>query len=388
VSAPNYNVVWLVSESLRADALDPEVMPALDRFAAQATRFTNHVSGGNGTRWGMFSMFYGLYGNDWFHFLDEIRGPVLFDLLIARGYDLEMFTSARFSYPEFESTVFAAVPSDRMHEKDADRGEGWKRDRENVAELLASLARRDRNRPFMRFMFFESPHADYGFPPESVVKRPYLEDFNYMTTNPDAASVLLKNRYLNACHHLDSQLERIFEYLEREGLLDSTIVVVTGDHGEEFMETGRWGHNSQFSAAQIRVPLVVHVPHRAHETVDRLTSHLDVAPTVLSALGIENDASDYSLGHDLFGPFVRSYTVVSDWNEIAYIDEQMSAAFVFSGFARRAAVVRDRGYTLVPEPRAEAMLDDRRPQLLEMLAGLQRFHGKGPAPAHVASRPN
>jgi uncharacterized protein len=382
-SAPNYNVVWLVSESLRADALDPEVMPALDRFALHATRFTGHVSGSNGTRWGMFSMFYGLYGTDWFHFLDAARGPVLFDELIARGYDLEMFTSARFSYPEFESTVFAAVPSDRLHEKNADREEGWKRDRENVGELLASISRRDRSRPFMRFMFFESPHSNYYFPPESVVKRPYLEDFNYMTTDPDTARVPLKNRYLNACHHLDSQLARVFRYLEEGDLLDSTIVIVTGDHGEEFMEAGRWGHNSQFSDAQIRVPLVIHVPKRSPDTVHRLTSHLDIAGTVLSALGVENDPSDYSRGHDLFGSFARTYAVVSDWNQIGYLDEQVIATFVFSGLGQRAPVVRDRTFQLVPEPRGDQLLRDRQPQLLEILAGLQRFHRTGPAPAQA-----
>jgi membrane-anchored protein YejM (alkaline phosphatase superfamily) len=383
-SAPSYNIVWLVSESLRADALDPVVMPALDRFASRSARFVSHVSGSNGTRWGMFSLFYGLYGSDWFHFLDEVRGPVLFDELIARGYDLEMFTSARFTYPEFESTVFAAVPNDRLHEKNADRTEGWKRDRENVEELLASLERRDRNRPFMRFMFFESPHANYYFPPESVVKKPYLEDFNYLTTDPDSARVLLKNRYLNACHHLDSQLERIFQYLEREGLLESTIVVVTGDHGEEFMDSGRWGHNSQFSDAQIRVPLVIRMPQRAPETVQRLTSHLDVAPTVLAALGIENDPSDFSLGHDLFGSFERSFVVVSDWNQIAYIDEQLSATFTFSGFGKRATVVRDRAFTLAPDARADQLLDERQPQLLEMLSGLRSFHRTGGAPVHAS----
>jgi membrane-anchored protein YejM (alkaline phosphatase superfamily) len=280
--------------------------------------------------------------------------------------------------------VFAAVPNDRLHEKNADRTEGWKRDRENVEELLASLERRDRNRPFMRFMFFESPHANYYFPPESVVKKPYLEDFNYLTTDLDSARVLLKNRYLNACHHLDSQLERIFQYLEREGLLESTIVVVTGDHGEEFMDSGRWGHNSQFSDAQIRVPLVIRMPQRAPETVQRLTSHLDVAPTVLAALGIENDPSDFSLGHDLFGSFERSFVVVSDWNQIAYIDEQLSATFTFSGFGKRATVVRDRAFTLAPDARADQLLDERQPQLLEMLSGLRSFHRTGGAPVHAS----
>jgi membrane-anchored protein YejM (alkaline phosphatase superfamily) len=49
-----------VAESLRADALDPEIMPATTEFAARLLRFRAHYSGGNNTRMGMFAMFYGL----------------------------------------------------------------------------------------------------------------------------------------------------------------------------------------------------------------------------------------------------------------------------------------------------------------------------------------
>jgi len=162
---------------------------------------------------------------------------------------------------------------------------------------------------------------------------------------------------------------------------------VTGDHGEEFMEAGRWGHNSQFSDSQIHVPLVIRIPGRAPETIQRLTSHLDLPATVLAALGIENDASDFSLGHDLFGPFVRHYTVVSNWDEVAYVDDRLTAAFAFSGFAHRAPVVRDRAFALLPESRADALLHERRPQVLEMLAGLHRFHRTARTSAHAPGEP-
>ncbi|HZJ71964.1 MAG TPA: hypothetical protein VFF36_13615, partial [Planctomycetota bacterium] len=50
----DWNVLWLVAESLRADALDPEIMPATSAFAERATRFDRHYSSGNGTRMGLF----------------------------------------------------------------------------------------------------------------------------------------------------------------------------------------------------------------------------------------------------------------------------------------------------------------------------------------------
>jgi len=104
------NIVWLVSESLRADMLDPEIMPNAWALAQRSSRFKHHYSGGNGTRMGMFSMFYGLYGPYWFPFLAERRGPVLMDTLIDLDYQLGLYTSAMFSYPEFNKTLFSRIP--------------------------------------------------------------------------------------------------------------------------------------------------------------------------------------------------------------------------------------------------------------------------------------
>jgi len=63
------NIIWLVAESLRWDMLDKSIMPASWSFSKKSHRFTRHYSGGIGTRMGMFSMFYGLYGPYWNQFL-------------------------------------------------------------------------------------------------------------------------------------------------------------------------------------------------------------------------------------------------------------------------------------------------------------------------------
>ncbi|NOY62353.1 MAG: DUF3413 domain-containing protein, partial [Gammaproteobacteria bacterium] len=104
------NIVWLVAESWRYDMLDPEIMPATWAFAQKANRFTQHYSGGNCTRMGMYTMFYGLYGAYWFAFLDERRTPLIMDQLQQQNYQLSLYTSAKFSYPEFDKTLFAKIP--------------------------------------------------------------------------------------------------------------------------------------------------------------------------------------------------------------------------------------------------------------------------------------
>src|SRR4030095_12363055 len=101
------------------------------------------------------------------------------------------------------------------------------------------------------------------------------EEMNYATMDLERDMGLIKNRYINSCRHLDTQIERILKYLDEKGLMSSTIVLITGDHGEEFMEHGRWGHNSTFSEEQIRVPFVLWVPGRQPEEVNRMSSHLD-----------------------------------------------------------------------------------------------------------------
>ena len=124
-------------------------------------------------------MFYGLYGNFWFPFLESMRGPVLFDVLKEQNYQWRFFSSQKLSYPEFDRTVFASIPLEDM--QSYIKGQGWERDRKNVSDLLDYLKHRDRERPFISYMFFESPHARYYFPEESVIRKPYLDDFNYAT---------------------------------------------------------------------------------------------------------------------------------------------------------------------------------------------------------------
>ncbi len=346
---PRHNIVWLVSESLRWDMLDPEIMPATYAFGKKSARFLNHFSGGNGTRMGVFSMFYGLHGPYWFSFMNERRGPVLVDLILEDNYQMELFTSARFTYPEFDKTFWARVPVEHLHE--AEKGFGWEKDRENVGKILDFIDQRDPARPFFTFQFFESPHARYYFPPECVIREPYLETFNYATFDPSKDIELVKNRYINSCRHLDTQIDRILKSLETHGLLDSTIVMITGDHGEEFMEHGMWGHNSKFHEEQIRVPLVIWVPGKPPVEIPRMTSHLDIAATVLKVLGVENAESDYGLGHETSSaaqnvtiPFSRGGTTSRSLMTATsqFTLSRVSAWAIRSSALRRAIETRSR----------------------------------------------
>ena len=111
---PRPNLFLVVIDSWRADALTQELTPNLMRFAEGARVFEDHVSAGNGTRYGLFSMLYGLHGSYWFPVLEEGRTPVLIDTLAELGYDLRVFSSASMNFPEFLKTAWSDMPREAV----------------------------------------------------------------------------------------------------------------------------------------------------------------------------------------------------------------------------------------------------------------------------------
>ena len=234
----------------------------------------------------------------WFPMLDNRRSPVLMDVMQQQDYQFGLYTSQRFTFPAFDKTIFAKMNPADLHERQGG-AEPWKRDVINIGEMLDFIDQLDANRPFMTYMFFESTHANYDFPPESAIAKPYLEDLNYLTADFKGQIGEIKNRYINAAHHVDSQIGRVIDHLREKKLLDNTIVIVLGDHGEEFMERGRWGHSAEFNRFQTSTPAVIYVPGQQPRVVSGITSHLDIPATLMPLLGVKNPASDYSLGKNL-----------------------------------------------------------------------------------------
>jgi len=366
------NIVWLVAESLRFDMLDPQIMPRLWQFSEQALRMENHYSGGNLTQMGVFSMFYGLYGNYWFPMYAARRAPVLMDVLQQQNYQFSLHTSQRFTFPAFDKTIFAGMRPEDMHELSGG-ALPWQRDVMNIDNLLGFIDRRDPARPFMTYMFFESTHASYDFPPEAAIAKPYLEDLNYLTTDLAGNIAGIKNRYINASHHIDGQIGRVIRHLKEKNLLDNTVIIVLGDHGEEFMEISRWGHSAEFNRFQTSTPAVLWVPGQSPRIEKGMTSHLDIPATLLSLLGVRNSPADYSMGKNLLArDFQRNHAVAADWNRIAYIGSDFKVAFPINatGAASRDEVTDGEDRPVSDRAAAKNAI---RPAMLEIMGNLTRF---------------
>lgn len=336
------NIIMLISESMRWDLLTPAIMPNMSRFADKAWNFTHHYSGGNGTRQGLFALFYGIPGNNWDLFLRNQHGPVLFDVLNDYNYQYFLYTSAKFTYPELDRTIFSAIPKEKLIEND--EGEPWVRDEANTTALINSIKNRNPNQPFFGFLFYEATHARYSFPDSAIINKDYTKSLDYAGLSREQLAPQIKGmlaRYENAAHGIDMQLQRLISHLEKSGDLENTMVIITGDHGEEFMERGRWGHNSAFTDWQVRVPMIVWMPDTPAKTISQRTSHLDVQPTILTRLGVKNPVKDYSLGQDLSSPEDHRNILVSSWSDLGLITDEGKLVIPFKSTTQHDNLATD-----------------------------------------------
>ncbi len=369
-----WNIVWIALESWRSDMFNAQVTPKLAAFAQRARVFERHFSGGNATRFGIFSLFYGVHGTYWHQFLAERRSPVFLDALQTLGYESWVASSTQLTYPEFRSTAFVKLPDASI--EDHLPGDGAvERDPIMAERFEAFLDRRAADRPFFAFMFPDAPHAPYHYPASFERFTPASDEVNYFFLKKSGAAGAdaepLKNRYRNAIGYADSVIARMLGALETRGLLDRTIVVITGDHGEEFLETGYLGHNSTFSSWQAQVPMIVAGPGVVPGRETRLTSHVDVVPTMFDLMGITTDPARYSQGLSLVGPVEHAYVVSSGWDTFGIIEPPTTIVLSSESYNARMAEVRVGRYELADDPRA--VLGAKAPLLTRVARELGSF---------------
>ncbi|ELU2536984.1 DUF3413 domain-containing protein [Vibrio vulnificus] len=320
------NIMLLVVDSWRADTFNADNTPNMWKYAQSGVVFNNHIATGNATRTGIFGLFYGIPGTYWHGFLANQQSPVLIDRLQALDYQLGIFTAAQLRKPEFNQTVFTKVENLRIgsegsspSELDADLTQDW----------LAWYDQRDKSKPTFSFLFYDAPHG-YDFPADFEPKyEPMLKEVNYLKLNNDTDPTPFFNRYKTSVRYVDSMATKVLDKLKESGDLENTVVIITGDHGQEMNDNklNFWGHNSNFTDAQVNVPFAIFGPGvdaaKMQWSTEALTSHQDVVPTLMKHyLGVTNDVKDYSVGEDLLGDAVkRDWIISSNYSGYAIITD-------------------------------------------------------------------
>lgn len=114
---------------------------------------------------------------------------------------------------------------------------------------------------------------------------------------------VIKHNYAAEVHYVDGEIGKLWGKLNELGLRDKTILILTSDHGEGLKTHGGLGHVKYLYQEVTHVPLIFSYPGlgRNDTKVDRFVNHLDIMPTILDLLHIENKGqmNGSSLKYDL-----------------------------------------------------------------------------------------
>jgi arylsulfatase A-like enzyme len=191
---------------------------------------------------------------------------------------------------------------------------------EQLHERAADWLSRNRNREFFLWLHFADPHSPFeapseymlpGEPPEAFRDSGHLARADLRFVDPVQISEEERqwvwNLYLAEVRYVDDYIGRTLNHLKVLGLYDSSLIIFTSDHGEEFWEHDGHGHGHTLYEELLKVPLMVKLPGQARtHRIAQPVSGISLTPTVLDLLDVEYDS------RRLAGPSLRPLLLGED----------------------------------------------------------------------------
>jgi arylsulfatase A-like enzyme len=168
--------------------------------------------------------------------------------------------------------------------------------------------------------------------------------------------------YDGCLNYVDDEIAGLLHLLRRRNLFGNSLIIVTSDHGEEFLDHGMVIHAQSAYEEFARVPLVMKMPEQEHSGVriGHLAAMIDVMPTILDRLGIQVPAQ--AQGFSLL-PLIRTGRPVHD--DVHLEDGIVTARWKYIG---------DKGllFDLKSDPRERVNLAQAFPSLVDQLSARLR----------------
>jgi hypothetical protein len=370
-----WNVVFLVLESVGTRYMlggsdgSPAPMPFLNQLAKEGWFLKNHHTTSNVSTKAVFSLYSGLY--DFFNretlgVRENAAIPSLYKFLGPR-YDsfLVSPSSSAWYFP------LPFLKNDGLREIHTYENLNFK-----IREELSTLGRyiaRD-----------EIQTVDFFLQRISKAREPFLgmyvsfvAHFPYFDYGPEYRIVendgKLISRYTNNLYLLDRMVQRIFEHLKKQGLLERTILVITGDHGQAFGQhhADNYLHYRYSYRENLEAPVVFYQPALFKpRTFGFPTNHTDILPTLLDALRVPYDPALLD-GESLFQRmFMRKYIFF-------YGHEESVSSLSTEGIKVQVSLKKNRcwAFDLKADPMEKNPLDCAPYQVqLEALRNFVRHH--------------
>lgn len=298
------NVIVFVMESTPAEYIETygskyNVSPLIKKYEAQSVTFENIYAHAPATNLSMVSLLGSVYPWLSYNSLTEehpdMKLSTISSELKQKGYRTSFFNSADNRYQkagEFLGHRKFDVVKDytdnscnqnkyEVNVKDWDYMSG--KDDNCSGEELNEWIRKDTTTPFFSIMWTFQTHYPYFFKGKEL-------------TYEANDSVL--NRYLNALHYGDSVLGNIIDNLKQQGLFESTLVVVIGDHGEAFGRHEQITHGRKIYEENLHIPCILINPSFEKKRLTEIGGIIDVAPTIMNLIGYKSP--DLWEGESLF----------------------------------------------------------------------------------------
>ena len=316
-------VILISLDTLRADHLScygyhRPTSPAIDSLAADSTLFAQTLSASNWTLPAHASLLtstdpphHGVRAAD-----DKLPSSLLTlaEVLSQNGFFCGAITGGGFLSPlygfargfDFYNEAEGAV------------------DYENSAELVCRAAERwledNKDKDFFLFLHTYQIHSPYDSPAayrqaflSSGADLEVLNIERYLGGKGGVFRPLSEKERENIIALYDAEIKytdealvgELIKWLQEKGLYDRLTIVLTSDHGEEFYEHGAWVHGAHLYQESIRVPLIIKFPEGKFKgkRVEPIVRLIDVAPTILEALGIKSKPKTWD-GRSLY-PFLE-----------------------------------------------------------------------------------
>jgi arylsulfatase A-like enzyme len=261
------------------------------------------------------------------------RVPTLASLFRQAGYATRAITSHLY--------VSAAYGIDQGFEQLDFR---YDRKADDVAERAIRALDQVADRPFFLFLHFYDPHAHFNPPPHirALLPSPYTgplsgiwghyKNFSRETIPAGYLDHLLA-LYDGEIRFVDDQVGRLLDHMSARELDRSTLLVVTSDHGEEFLDHGAWAHEKTLYEELVRIPLVVYGPGARPRRETAQASLLDVAPTILTWAGLAVPAG--AQGRSLLQPLAWREA----YGETHHTKDDSYKLFLRGGAARSKLII-------------------------------------------------
>lgn len=393
------NVLVIVVDTLGAKHISPyspalSHTPAIEKLADSGVLFQNAFAAAPWTKPSIASILTALSPAE--HGVTKMRSkvphqiPTLAETFKQNGYATGAVVSHSFlnaglgfdqGFDSYTQVNVKNIHSSITSKKASDKAIGW----------LEDLKRTGTGAPFFLFVHYFDPHyvyrhhaerggrsgktgaqSDYSGALKPGMPLRQLREMRASFSREDLR--FLESLYHEEIAFTDSQIGRLLEHLESNGIADDTVIVLTADHGEEFMEHGWIGHTRNLYNDVIRVPMIVRYPKVTKPQVsDYAVSHLDIGPTVLDFAGIEGKGGEgASLRQLLSGESAPAERTLFSEVEYQGLSGETDADMI-AAIRRPFKLIKDRSsgryelYDISADPAEMTDLMPSRPEVAEPL---------------------